>query len=163
MSQADRVADLVELLKTDAAVLTYAKNTATAIVSGPHNHCAATLSSLLVFAGIYPNGGGTGSGDLEPWVLSLAFDLEKRRGWTRVAVGPDIKPGDVGVVLASATTHHINLVVDAAAPAMPLIADNQGDGIHKRAVAGDLAQNFSPANYFCGRRQREAERSLELR
>jgi hypothetical protein len=39
----------------------------TSLLDGPANHCAATLSALLVFVGIYPNEGGTGSGDLEPW------------------------------------------------------------------------------------------------
>jgi hypothetical protein len=148
MSQAQRVSDLVKTLQASPATLEYARNIATAIVSGPHNHCAATLSALLVFAGIYPNGGGTGSGDLEPWVPSLAFDLEKRRGWTRVPVGPEIAKGDVGVVLASATTHHIYLVVDPADPADPLIADNQGLGMHRRPVVGDPVQSYSPTNFF---------------
>ena len=147
MTQAQQIAGLVQKLETSPEVLNYAKNIATAIVSGPANHCAATLSALLVFVGIYPIGGGTGSGDLQPWVPTLAFDLEERRGWTRVPVGPGIAKGDVCVVLASATTHHIYLVVDPSDPANPLIADNQGAGMHQRPVAGDGA-NYSPTNFF---------------
>lgn len=129
-------------------VLQYAKNIGTAIVDGPHNHCAATLSALLVFVGIYPVGLGTGSGDLEPQVTKLAFDLEQRRHWTRIALGEPIIPGDVGVVLASADVHHIYLVVDATNQKIPIIADNQLDGIHARPLAGDPAKNFSPTNYL---------------
>jgi hypothetical protein len=101
-------------------VLRYARNIATAIVNGPANHCAATLSSLLVFVGIYPVGAGTGTGDLEPRVVSLAFDLENRRGWTRIALGGPISRGDVGVVLTDDGTHHIYLVVDATNQTVPV-------------------------------------------
>jgi hypothetical protein len=148
MTQAQQVSGLVQILEASPEVLNYARNIATAIVSGPANHCAATLSALLVFVDIYPNSGGTGNGDLQPWVPTLAFDLEKRRGWTRVPVGPGIAKGDVGVVFASATTHHIYLVIDPADPANPLIADNQKAGMHQRAVAGNAAENYSPTNYF---------------
>jgi hypothetical protein len=128
--------------------LNYARNIATAIVDGPASHCAATLSALLVFVEIFPNGGGTGKGDLEPWVPSLAWDLEKRRGWTRIDVGQELSPGDVGVVLVNADTHHIYLVVSADDSNNPIIADNQLAGIHQRPLAGDAAQNFSPTNYL---------------
>src|SRR5437868_1834889 len=109
MSQLQSVRNLVQTLQADARVLDYARNIATAIVSGPANHCAATLSALLIFEGIYPNGTFNGSGDLEPWVPNLAFDLEKRRGWTRIGYDPAHGPaqpmqaGDVAVVIASAT------------------------------------------------------------
>jgi hypothetical protein len=148
MSQRQSTAGLAVTLQASPDVLNYARNIATAIVSGPANHCAATLSSLLVFVGIYPNGGGTGTGDLEPWVPSLAWDLEKRRGWDRINVGQQVVPGDVGVVLVDADTHHIYIIVDATNQAVPVIADNQLAGIHPRPLAGDPAQNFSPTNYL---------------
>lgn len=154
MSQLQSVTNLVATLKNNPTVLNYARNIATAIVSGPHNHCAATLSSLLVFEGIYPAGGGTGNGDVEPWVPSLAYDLEKRRAWSRIdydpATGPSqpIQPGDVAVVMVDATTHHIFLIIDIHDPAAPLIADNQLAGMHQRSLAGDPAQNFSPTSYL---------------
>lgn len=154
VTQYQSVQTIVGEVNNNHQILEYAKNIATAIVNGPHNHCAATLSALLVFSGIYPNGGGTGSGDLEPWVPALAFDLEKRRGWSRIAydkqAGPAqaIGPGDVGVVLVDANTHHIYLVLDATDQASPLIADNQLGGPHKRSLAGDPAQSFSPTSYF---------------
>lgn len=56
---------LAALILNRPEVLNYARNIATAIVNGPKNHCAATLSARLVFVGIFPKGGGTGSGDLE--------------------------------------------------------------------------------------------------
>jgi len=154
MGQLQAVESLVTTLKTSPVVLDYGRNIATAIVSGPHNHCAATLSALLVFVGIYPNGGGTGNRDLEPWVPSLASDLENRRGWSRITYTPQagpslpLQPGDVGVVMASATTHHIFLIIDPADQKVPLIADNQSTGMHPRALAGDPAANFSPTSYI---------------
>jgi hypothetical protein len=45
------------------------------------------------------NGEGSGTGDLEPWMPSLAFDLEKRRGWTRVMIGIHGEDGDVGIAI----------------------------------------------------------------
>jgi hypothetical protein len=129
-------------------VLQYARNIATAIVNGPANHCAATLSSLLVFVGIFPVGAGTGAGDLEPRVVELAFDLSNRRGWAGIAVGSPISPGDVGVVMTDDGTHHIYLVVDATNQKVPIIADNQLAGIHARPLAGDPKQNFSPTKYL---------------
>src|ERR1700744_1242967 len=111
-TQNEMVNDLVQDLEASPAILNYARNIATAIVAGPANHCAATLSSLLIFSGVYPNGGTTGSGDLEPWVPSLAYDLEQRRGWSKIVIGSQILTGDVGVVLVSASTHHIYLVLD---------------------------------------------------
>jgi hypothetical protein len=154
MSQLESVQQLAQTLQANATVLEYAKNVATAIVAGPANHCAATLSSLLVFVEIYPNGGGTGSGDLEPLVVNLAFDLEKRRGWEHIdydpANGPaqPLQAGDVAVVIASAAVHHIFLIIDPADQADPLIADNQGAGMHNRPLAGDAAQNYSPTSYI---------------
>lgn len=146
--QSDLVSDLVQDLLALPQILTYARNIATSIVAGPANHCAATLSSLLVFYGIYPNGGTTGTGDLQPWVPALAYDLEHRRGWARIGVAGPIMPGDAGVVLVSPATHHIYLVLDATDQANPLIADNQGTGFHSRPVAGDPASNYSPTSYF---------------
>jgi hypothetical protein len=147
MGQNSAITSFVPILQEDPAILDYARNIATAIVAGPANHCAATLSALLVFTGIYPNGGGNGSGDLEPQVVNLAFDLENRRGWIRISIGNAIAPGDVGVVIASATVHHIYLVLDSSDQNSPLIADNQGPTFHVRPVAGD-AVNYSPTNYF---------------
>lgn len=148
MNQNELVDTLVSTLTSIPNVLLYAQNIATAVVNGPNNHCAATLSALLVFAGIYPNGGGTGTGDLEPWVPSLAFDLESRRGWQRINVGGAIVNGDVGVVLVSAGIHHIYLIVDASNQAQPSVADNQSSTIHPRAVAGDQNQGWSATSYF---------------
>jgi hypothetical protein len=146
--QSDLVSDLVQDLLASPPILTYARNIATSIVAGPANHCAATLSALLVFYGIYPNGGTTGTGDLQPWVPSLAYDLEARRGWTRIDVAAPIEPGDVGVVLVSASTHHIYLVLNTTDQANPLIADNQGPSFHQRPVVGDPASNYSPTSHF---------------
>jgi hypothetical protein len=148
VSHRDVTTGLAATIEASPEVLDYARNIAAAIVDGPANHCAATLSALLVFVGIFPNGGGTGKGDLEPWVPSLAWDLEKRRGWNRIDVGQPLSPGDVGVVLVDAGTHHIYLVVDPADSNIPIIADNQLAGIHPRPLAGDAAQNFSPTNYL---------------
>lgn len=140
--------DIVTDLKANPAILNYARNIATAIVDGPANHCAATLSALLVFAGIYPVGGGTGQGDLEPWVPSLAYDLENRRGWSHINIGDQINTGDVGVVLVSASIHHIYLVIDATDQPNPMIADNDQSSFHTRLVVGDPSQSYSPTSYF---------------
>jgi hypothetical protein len=148
LTQFDAVSQLVETLQNRAGVLVYAQNIATAIVDGPANHCAATLSALLVFVAIFPNGGGTGSGDLEPWVPALAFDLEKRRGWLHINIGAPIQNGDVGVVILASGVHHIYFVVDATNQLEPLVADNQAPVLHFRAIAGDPAQNWSPTSYF---------------
>jgi hypothetical protein len=148
LTQFDSVSQLVAALRNNREVLSYGQNIATAIVDGPANHCAATLSALLVFFGIYPNGGGTGSGDLEPWVPSLAFDLEKRRGWERIDVGAPIQNCDVGVVMLDSGIHHIYLVVDATSQALPLVADNQSTSLHTRAVLGDPLHDWSPTTFF---------------
>jgi Domain of unknown function (DUF1906) len=147
-SQRVSVTALATKLRSAPEVLQYAKNIGTAVVDGPKNHCAATLSALLVFIGIFPNGRGSGSGDLEPAVVQLDWDLKHRRGWSTIPLGQPIAVGDVGVVLASASVHHIYLVVDATDQAIPLIADNQLSGVHARPVAGDPARSFSPTNYF---------------
>src|SRR5438067_2071342 len=99
MSPRQVTAALAAKIISSPEVLDYARNIATAIVAGPKNHCAATLSALLVFVGIFPRGGGLGKGDLEPWVPTLAWDLKVRRGWARIEVGEKIIPGDVGVVM----------------------------------------------------------------
>ena len=148
MPEIDKVSSLVDTLQTNISILTYAQNIATAIVSGPANHCAATLSALLVFVGIYPYGAFNGSGDLQPWVPTLAYDLESRRGWAKFPVGSVFVSGDVGVVILSSKIHHIYLVVDATDQASPLIADNQSPGLHHRTVVGDPAQNWSPTSFF---------------
>ena len=154
MSQLQAVQGLTQTLQANPAVLGYARNIATAIVNGPSNHCAATLSALLVFVGIYPNGGGTGSGDLEPWVPNLAYDLEARRGWSRIGYDPALGPahplqvGDVGVVMVDANTHHIYIIIDPYDQVTPFIADNQLAGPHLRPLAGDPSQNFSPTSYI---------------
>jgi hypothetical protein len=147
-SQRNAVTALAAKVVAAPEVLQYAKNIATAIVDGPSNHCAATLSALLVFVGIFPIGLGDGSGDLEPLVLSLAGDLQNRRGWTQIPLGQRFENGDVGVVIAPGNVHHIYLVVDSTNQNSPIIADNQLSGIHARPVAGDPAQNFSPTSYF---------------
>ena len=147
MTQIQAINSLIAKLKSDVAVLTYGQNIASAVVNGPKNHCAATLSALLGFVGIFPNGSFTGPGDLEPWVPSLAFDLQNRRGWSKIDLGMTIAGGDVGVVLAQAI-HHIYLVVDATNQAEPMIADNQAAQLHTRKVAGDPAQGWSPTSYF---------------
>lgn len=146
-TQNELVNKLVRDLTASPSILNYARNIATTIVQGPAHHCAATLSSLLVFTGIYPNGGGTGSGDLEPYVPYLVYDLEHRRQWSKVDVSAQILSGDVGVVLVDADTHHIYLVMDVTDETNPLIADNQGVSFHQRPVAGNGA-NYSPTNYF---------------
>jgi len=148
VSQNARVLALIKDLKANPTILDYAKNIATSIVAGTANHCAATLSALLVFYDIYPNGGGTGSGDLEAWVPTLAYDLEFRRGWIKIPKKKEILPGDVGLVLASATVHHIYLVIDAKDQVNLEIADNQGGGMHTRPIEGDKSKHFSPTNYF---------------
>jgi hypothetical protein len=148
LTQFAAVSKLVKTLTTDPNVLVYGQNIATAIVDGPANHCAATLSALLVFVGVYPNGGGTGSGDLEPWVPSLAFDLEARREWQHIGIGSAIQDGDVGVVILDSGVHHIYLVVDATNQSLPVIADNQAASLHPRAIAGDPGQNWSPTSFF---------------
>jgi hypothetical protein len=148
MSDFDKINQLVETLQGNITVLSYAQNIATAIVNGPANHCAATLSALLVFVEIYPYGAFNGTGDLQPWVPTLAYDLENRRGWTRYAVGTVIAPGDVGVVILASGVHHIYLVIDTSDQAEPLIADNQDPGLHPRAVVGDPAHSQSPTSYF---------------
>jgi hypothetical protein len=148
VNQQQLIARLIQKLTSDGDVLRYAQNIATAVVSGPSNHCAATLSALLVFVGIYPNGAGTGSGDLEPWVPSLAYDLEQRRNWTKIATTDVFNSGDVGVVIVDSNTHHIYLVIDASDQTMPLVADNRETSIHRRAVAGDLVSGWSPTTYF---------------
>jgi hypothetical protein len=147
-SQHDAVAALAAKIVAAPEVLQYARNIATAVVSGPANHCAATLSALLIFVGIFPNGFGDGSGDLQPLVLLLAGDLQNRRGWTRIPLGRRIETADVGVVIAPGNVHHIYMVVDSTNQSLPMIADNQLAGIHGRPVAGDPAQNFSPTSYF---------------
>jgi hypothetical protein len=148
MTQLEKVTSLVSTLQTNISVLTYAQNIATAIVAGPANHCAATLSSLLVFFGIYPYGAFNGTGDLQPWVPTLAFDLEKRQGWARIDVGSILNVGDVGVVELTSGVHHIYIVVDPADQANPLIADNKSPRLHQRPVAGDPAQGASPTTFF---------------
>ena len=57
MSQRQVIQNLAALILNRPEVLNYARNIATAIVDGPKNHCAATLSALLVFVGIFPKGG----------------------------------------------------------------------------------------------------------
>jgi hypothetical protein len=148
LSQLQDIQTLVKALRANPDVLRYAQNVATAIVPGPRFHCAATLSSLLVFAGIFPNGGGTGSGDLEPWVPSLAYDLEQRRGWVRLPVDSELQPGDVGVVMVDEKTHHIYLIVDTDNQANPLIADNQETVLHPRAIAGSQIPDYAPTSYI---------------
>src|SRR5258706_2677812 len=154
MGQLTAIQLLAGKLLENRDILVFARNIATAIVDGPKSHCAATLSALLVFAGIYPNGGGTGDGDLEPRVVTLAFDLENRRGWRRIELASPSHPaerigsGDVGVVIVSETEHHIYLVVEASDQSEPLIADNQLSGVHRRPLAGDTAQEFSPTTYL---------------
>jgi|SRR5450432_4670172 len=145
--QKDLLTKLITSLTSSPEILEYARNIATAIVSGPANHCAATLSALLIFAGIYPNGGTSGTGDLQPWVPALAYDLENRRRWLRVNVGDPLNPGDVGVVLVNDNTHHIYLVINTDNQDQPLIADNQEASFHNRPVKGD-GKSYSPTNYF---------------
>lgn len=147
MSQNTTITNFLPVLKANPSILDYARNVATALIDGPKNHCAGTLSALLVFMGIYPNGGGTGVGDFEPEVTKLAFDLEKKRGWSRVAVGDPIAGGYVGVVLASEDDHHIYLIIDTTDQANPVVADNQGTSFHSRPVAGDDI-GHSPTAYF---------------
>lgn len=147
-SQHAAVTALARKIQDSPEVLSFARNIATAIVAGPKNHCAATLSALLVFVGIFPVGRGTGSGDLEPSVVTLDMDLRSRKGWVKIPLGEQIYAGDVGVVLAGHGVHHIYLVLDASDQSVPIIADNQLDGSHPRPVAGDPSKNFSPTSYF---------------
>jgi len=111
-----------------------------------HNCCAATLSCMLDFAGIYVG--------IRPEVVDLAPHLEHERHWTRIAVGQPIQTGDVGVFISSAASdlHHIYLIIDATNQALPLVADNQGLGAHHRPVAGGpmpgVGNSASPTTYF---------------
>jgi hypothetical protein len=139
---------LAQKINASPEVLHYARNIATAIIDGPKNHCAVTLSAPLVFIGVYPNVKGIGAGDLEPEVIKLDWDLRRRRGWRKIPLGEKIEIGDVGVVLTEHDAHHIYLVIDPTDQSAPTFADNQLNGPHARAVAGDSAKSLSPTNYF---------------
>lgn len=147
MSQQSMVNQIVQKLQTNANVLGYAQNIGNAIVDGPANHCAATLSALLVFAGIYPNSINTSTGNLDPWVPTLVADLQMNLHWNKISVVDGFVSGDVGVVMLD-TIHHVYLVVDATDQAMPLIADNRSPSLHVRAVAGDIQSGWSPTTFF---------------
>ncbi|WP_433985227.1 hypothetical protein RBB78_24805 (plasmid) [Tunturiibacter empetritectus] len=147
MNQQQAVTDIIAAITGNNNVLTYAQNIGNAIVDGPANHCAATLSALLTFAGIYPNAIDTSSGNLEPWVPYLVNDLETNLNWTKLAPSSGFNKGDVGVVMMD-TVHHVYLVVDATDQAMPTVADNRNPAPHQRAVAGDATLGWSPTSFF---------------
>jgi hypothetical protein len=138
------------VLASDARALGGAKQIAGTIVNhdptNMHNCCAATLSCLLDFAGIYVG--------VREEVTDLAPHLENDRGWGRIAVGSPIVNGDVGVFISNDASglHHIYLVIDANSQATPIVADNQGVGAHPRPVAGGLmpgvGNSASPTSYF---------------
>jgi hypothetical protein len=146
---ADRLQVLITL-SADGYSLGGAKQIAGTIVnndpSNMHNCCAATMSCLLDFAGIYVG--------VREAVTDLAPYLENERLWQRVNAAAPIQNGDVGVFLAAngAELHHIYLVIDATDPANPVVADNQGPGAHVRPVAGGampgVGNAASPTSYF---------------
>jgi hypothetical protein len=111
-----------------------------------YDTCAATLSCLLDFSGIYVG--------VREGVLDLASHLEHNRGWVRVRVDEQIAEGDIGVVIVGpgSSIHHIYLVVDASSQTVPIVADNQGRGIHPRPVAGGdmpgVGNSAAPTSYF---------------
>ena len=126
-----------KLLQLDEELL-LAQNIANAVVNDPKKHCAATMSSLLVFNNAYPIGVGKGIDNIEQGAVALAKDLE-RLGWkqtkkSEIEQAP-IEAGDVGVVDDGAGTHHIYLILDASDQKKPTIADNQGHP-HPRPVEG---------------------------
>lgn len=147
-TQSEMMSKLVASLKTTPSILNLAQNMANAVVADLTHHCAATLSSLLIFAGIYPVHISAGITNLVTWVPSLVLDLQNIQGWTKINIGSQINSGDVGVVLVDANTHHIYLVIDPADQDNPLVADNQQSSFHSRPIQGDPSRNYSPTNFF---------------
>jgi hypothetical protein len=143
---ADRIDSLLDLAR-DALALGGAKQIAGSIVNhspiNQHNTCAATLSCLLDFAGIYVG--------IREEVIDLAPYLEHERNWARITIGSPMANGDVGVYIG-AEMHHIYTVIDATDQQNPMIADNQGTGAHRRPIAGGemagIANVASPTSYF---------------
>jgi hypothetical protein len=129
----NRIPSLINL-GSDPIALGGAKRIAGLIVNHDQTNwadcCAATLSALLNFSGIYV--------DYTEEVIDLAKYLETDRTWSQIAVGQPIQNGDVGVFIAAngADLHHIYLVIDATSQSSPVVADNQGSGSHPRPVAG---------------------------
>lgn len=146
ISDAKAMEKLVSRLSRSTETLAFAQHIATAIVNGPANHGAATLSVLAMSVGIYARGANDARG-LEMGVVALAWDLERRRGWSRVRVGQPLRRGDIGVVIANEESNHMYLVVDPLDSADPLIADNQETALHHRRVRGDL-EGCLPTTYF---------------
>lgn len=138
----ERLQDLIKL-GSDAYALGGAKQIAGAVVNrdpaNQHDTCAATLSCILNFAGIYVG--------VREAVLDLAACMENRE-WRRIQVGQQIAEGDIGVVIVDPNSpahqlHHIYLVVDASNQSAPDVADNQGNGIHSRPVGGGAMTGVS--------------------
>lgn len=115
-----------------------AQNMASAILEDSKNHCAITMSSLLIFNQLYPVGIYKGRENLQAGALDLAKDL-KGHGWKATNLADIAKEpfdaGDIGVVDDGHGTHHIYLILDASDQKNPKIADNQAPP-HKRPVEG---------------------------
>ena len=126
-----------KLIQSDEE-LVFAQNVASAVVASAANHCAATMSGMLVFNQVYPVGVYKGYSNIEQAVLPLAKELSNN-GWIRTNVAEikskPFEAGDLGVVDDGKGTHHIYLVLDASDQKQPLIADNQAPP-HKRPVSG---------------------------
>ena len=139
---------LVDNLMKYPIILTCAQIIANAVVQDPNNHCAATLSSLLIFGQIYPVGLNQGVNNIEVAVLNLVSKLQNI-GFLKIDKNDPINKGDIGVIEIGAT-HHIYLILDATDQTNPLIADNRQPGFHNRPVAGnpDPTVNESPTSFF---------------
>ena len=135
---------LVADIKRGATVLSDAQHMADALLRDAKNHCAITMSSMLVFYDVFPVKIYAGQGNLVPDVHTLSTHL-KDQGWNRVEPDHAIEEGDLGVVWEDKGFHHIYLVLDAADQDKLLVADNQG-AAHTRPVKG--GGSFSPTDFF---------------
>jgi hypothetical protein len=61
-----------------------------------HSCCAATLSCLMDFSGIYVG--------VRPEVVDFAPHLEHDRHWTKIPIGQPIQNGDVGVFISNSAS-----------------------------------------------------------
>jgi hypothetical protein len=142
MSDAGRIAGLIERGSTPAGLRQAREEAEEAWHLYPMNGCAAHLSALLRQSGIDVHmilGAG-----------ALARAIE-RRGWQRIEVG-DQRPGDVGVTFDHDPTppgaDHIYLVVERLGDDEMMVADNQRrrDEPHSRFASGRGGK--TPTEYF---------------
>lgn len=145
---------LVSEIKGGGKVLSDAQHMADALLPDAENHCAITMSSMLVFYDLFPVKIYAGQGNLVPDVHTLSTHLIDH-GWSRVQLGHAIEEGDLGVVWEDKGFHHIYLVLDATDQEKLLVADNQGPA-HIRPVKG--GGSFSPTDFF----QRAPEKDVVL-